>query len=442
MVSPHIQRWNMPSFDAKAIAQNSRALRRLAADHAALHYQPLPPNYLFAPNASDNDDLTQLDVLLVGPSHTPFSAGIFKLHLTIPPTYPQQPPTAHFRTPIFHPNVDPQTGGVCVETLKRDWDAKLTLRDILIVISCLLIQPNPDSALNAEAGQLIQEEYKAFAKRARMMSGIHAVIPRNLKEAAREAQTRGQEQEQSQPFVRHNDADDVFEEVTTPPRRRKAPARNDDDSSIADVDDQENDEARSPVKSRTPRAATPRRPQGAPVPLGELTLDDVLTDSDSDMEAEYPPSPRKSPTKSCPRKQRPQPDEPSERPESSRDALRRAPNVTPPSNPFIKPLAQDSPFATTMTDLTPSPRKAKVGRPTTTPEKPLFKRPFYTPKKGEKYTGIFKPRTPTASEKKRLEDKRKAALNERLWKLCGGDVERWNRGDFDGAPFKVKAGRW
>ncbi|EME49930.1 hypothetical protein DOTSEDRAFT_100125, partial [Dothistroma septosporum NZE10] len=119
------------------------------------------------------DDLTQLDILLAGPTHTPFAHGVWKLHLNIPPNYPEQPPTANFRTHIFHPNVDPQTLAVCVETLKRDWDSKLTLRDVLVTISCLLIQPNPDSALNAEAGALIQDNYANFARQAEMMTSVH-----------------------------------------------------------------------------------------------------------------------------------------------------------------------------------------------------------------------------------------------------------------------------
>ncbi|KAH9838947.1 Ubiquitin-conjugating enzyme E2 S-C [Teratosphaeria destructans] len=466
---------------------NSRALRRLAADHGALHSQPLPPNYLFAPNAADNDDLTQLDILLAGPSHTPFSGGVFKLHLTIPPSYPQQPPTAYFRTPIFHPNVDPQTGGVCVETLKRDWDAKLTLRDILVVISCLLIQPNPDSALNADAGSLIQDEYEAFTKRAEMMTGIHARIPSALKDAVQEAQDRGREEDElqgaegkrvvrdceeahsvpatrsrrtarqrgavatrrseaspsgdqakrrqypapTQPFVVQSGDDDVFGGAVAPPRRRQRTKSVSEDSSTMDAN-QENDEARSPVKVRTPKVLTPRRPPGAPVPLGELSLEDASSDSDSEM-AEYPPSPRKSPSKS-PQKQR-LAEQDLERPESSRDAQRRAPNITPPSNLVTKPLAHDSPFG-----MSPSPRKKKETRPVT----PGKKKPggvFGTPMPvGD--GGIFKPRSPSSSEKKRIEERRKQALGAKLWRLCDGDVERWNRGDFGGEGFGVKAARW
>ncbi|KAK7528863.1 ubiquitin-conjugating enzyme/RWD-like protein [Phyllosticta citriasiana] len=168
-----------------------KSLRRLAADHAALHSE-LPPNYLFPAN-SDSDDLTHLDILLAGPEGTPYAAGVFKLHLEIPKTYPAAPPTAHFRTRIWHPNVEEATGAVCVDTLKRDWQSTLTLKDILITISCLLIQPNPASALNAEAGALLQDDWEAFFKRAKLMVSIHAQIPRDLKQSVDKAKARGEE---------------------------------------------------------------------------------------------------------------------------------------------------------------------------------------------------------------------------------------------------------
>ncbi|KAI9735292.1 MAG: hypothetical protein M1834_001883 [Cirrosporium novae-zelandiae] len=171
---------------------NSSTLRRLASDHAALHKKDLPPYYLFPAESADiSDDLTQLMILLTGPSGTPYSQGVWKLFLRIPNDYPKNPPKASFRTRIWHPNVEESTGSICVDTLKRDWDPKLTLRDILITISCLLIQPNPDSALNPIAGQLLQEDYQQFAQHARLMTSIHASIPPNLKSAVMEAKSRG-----------------------------------------------------------------------------------------------------------------------------------------------------------------------------------------------------------------------------------------------------------
>lgn len=116
--------------------QNSSTLRRLAADHSALHTSALPPHYLFPPSGDSTsipDDLTQLTILLTGPTGTPYSQGLWKLHLKIPEDFPKSPPKASFRTRIWHPNVEESTGSVCVDTLKRDWQSKLTLRDVLIV---------------------------------------------------------------------------------------------------------------------------------------------------------------------------------------------------------------------------------------------------------------------------------------------------------------------
>ncbi|OJD19054.1 hypothetical protein AJ78_00926 [Emergomyces pasteurianus Ep9510] len=172
------------------------SLRRLASDHASLHNDGMPPNYLSPPTSAFSsfpDDLTQLTVLLTGPQGTPYSQGLWQLHLRMPEDYPKSPPKAAFKTRIWHPNVDESTGAVCVDTLKRDWEAKLTLRDVLITISCLLIHPNPDSALNSAAGSLLQDDYEAFARQAKLMTSIHAPIPKDMKVAVMEAKRRGDE---------------------------------------------------------------------------------------------------------------------------------------------------------------------------------------------------------------------------------------------------------
>ena len=58
-------------------------------------------------------------------------------------------------------------------------------------IYCLLIQPNPDSALNASAGHLLQDDYDSFARQARLMTSIHGSIPPDLKDVALSARIRG-----------------------------------------------------------------------------------------------------------------------------------------------------------------------------------------------------------------------------------------------------------
>lgn len=81
-----------------------------------------------------------------------------------------------------------------METLKRDWSSTLKLRDVLVTISCLLIQPNPASALNEAAGKLAVEDWDGYCRRAKLMTEIHAAIPSSIAKEVREAQMRGEEQ--------------------------------------------------------------------------------------------------------------------------------------------------------------------------------------------------------------------------------------------------------
>eukprot|EP01147_Barroeca_monosierra_P008561 gene8561-1000_t len=87
---------------------------------------------------------------------TPYEGGVFRVRLSLPADFPAAPPRGHFLTKIFHPNVA-ESGDICVNTLKRDWTPDHTLEHVFTIIKCLLIHPNPASALNEEAGRLLLE---------------------------------------------------------------------------------------------------------------------------------------------------------------------------------------------------------------------------------------------------------------------------------------------
>ncbi|KAJ5127220.1 Ubiquitin-conjugating enzyme E2 [Penicillium atrosanguineum] len=278
-------------------------LRRLAADHAALHSDKLPPYYLLPPDDGRfavADDLSQLTVLLTGPTGTPYSQGLWRLHLKMPEDYPNSPPKATFRTRIWHPNVEELTGAVCVDTLKRDWESKLTLRDVLITISCLLINPNPDSALNASAGTLLREEFNAFSHQAKLMTSIHASIPDDLKDSVLEAKHRGEDSNS----IRHEE-----EPILQRPRKQKPlhpgtikktskPTPSED--TMSDSENEDPSKENNPSLSSTPVRLTPPSPRKAlgKRPLSVLTMpypedpdaDMMLIDSDSEYERDLPKS--------------------------------------------------------------------------------------------------------------------------------------------------------
>lgn len=113
---------------------------------------------------------------LDGPQGTPFAQGRFHVALSFDEHYPSVPPKGTFKTKIFHPNISDR-GDICVNALKRDWSPQLGLRHVLIVIRCLLIEPNPESALNDEAGRLLLEDYAAYERKAVMHTSIYAMRP-------------------------------------------------------------------------------------------------------------------------------------------------------------------------------------------------------------------------------------------------------------------------
>ncbi|XP_078445090.1 ubiquitin-conjugating enzyme E2 22-like isoform X4 [Wolffia australiana] len=82
-----------------------------------------------------------------------------------------------FLTKIFHPNIS-SSGEICVNTLKKDWNPTFGLRHVLLVIRCLLIEPFPESALNEQAAKMLLEDYREYARHARLYTGIHATKPK------------------------------------------------------------------------------------------------------------------------------------------------------------------------------------------------------------------------------------------------------------------------
>ena len=142
----------------------------------------------------DGDNLTEFHAVIQGPENTPFEGGEFQVKLEITEEYPQKPPKGYFITKIFHPNVNEETGAICLSTLSSDWTEDTGLDHLLLAIRCLLIQPNPESALNEEAGRLLLDNYDDYCSRAKLMTQVHAMKAKTTaapkKAAANQAKKR------------------------------------------------------------------------------------------------------------------------------------------------------------------------------------------------------------------------------------------------------------
>ena len=54
---------------------------------------------------------------IMGPEGSPYSGGVFFLHINFPEDYPFKPPKVSFTTTLYHPNVN-STGAICLDILK------------------------------------------------------------------------------------------------------------------------------------------------------------------------------------------------------------------------------------------------------------------------------------------------------------------------------------
>lgn len=149
---------------------NPQALSKIAKELAKLSSEPVSNGIKLIINERD---ITDVQADIEGPTATPYEGGVFRCKLIIGSEFPAAPPRGVFLTKIFHPNVS-TNGDICVNTLKKDWNPDYGIMHILQVIRCLLIVPFPESALNEEASRLFLESYDEYARRAALMTSIHA----------------------------------------------------------------------------------------------------------------------------------------------------------------------------------------------------------------------------------------------------------------------------
>ena len=93
------------------------------------------------------DNLRYFNVVIEGPSQSPYEGGVFQLELFLPEDYPMAAPKVRFLTRIYHPNVD-KLGRICLDILKDKWSPALQIRTVLLSIQALMSAPNPDDPLD------------------------------------------------------------------------------------------------------------------------------------------------------------------------------------------------------------------------------------------------------------------------------------------------------
>lgn len=140
-------------------------MRRLQAEHKRMKKAAKDDNLSFTA-VPQEDNLQFWYCTLDGPAETPFEEGRFDLTMDFPANYPYKPPRVRFQTKIYHPNIN-KTGDICLDILKDQWSPALTIDKVLLSISSLLHQPNPDDPLVPEIANLYLNDYASYAANAR-----------------------------------------------------------------------------------------------------------------------------------------------------------------------------------------------------------------------------------------------------------------------------------
>lgn len=118
---------------------------------------------------SSSASILRWSALIKGPPDTPYEGGIFRVTIKCTPDYPLAPPTITFQTKIFHPNVHFRTGDVCLDILKKEWSPAWGLQAACRAVLALLSDPDADSPLNCDAGNMIRgNDMLAYDTTARM----------------------------------------------------------------------------------------------------------------------------------------------------------------------------------------------------------------------------------------------------------------------------------
>ena len=102
----------------------------------------------------------------MGPEQSPYEGGVFFLDIHFPTDYPFKPPKCTFTTRVYHPNIN-SNGGICISIFKTDWSPALTIDRVLLSISSLLTDPNPEDPLVPEIANQFKNNRELYDKTAR-----------------------------------------------------------------------------------------------------------------------------------------------------------------------------------------------------------------------------------------------------------------------------------
>mmetsp|Transcript_10354 Transcript_10354/g.20390 ORF Transcript_10354/g.20390 Transcript_10354/m.20390 type:complete len:554 (+) Transcript_10354:362-2023(+) len=104
-------------------------------------------------------------VCCIRPLDGAYQDASWRFRVDLLESYPFQPPRIKSLTPLFHPNIHPDTGVVALPILENDWSPVCTLQIVVLGLVLLFVEPNLEHVVNTEAAELLHISPAQFLNR-------------------------------------------------------------------------------------------------------------------------------------------------------------------------------------------------------------------------------------------------------------------------------------
>ena len=114
----------------------------------------------------EKNDIFHWKITLIGPVDTPYAGGLFILTADFPEKYPEQKPEVKFVNKIYHLNVSPRSGHICINIL-NSYKPRTPIVDIISGIFSLFYNQNPESPYDHGMADEYRNRKDEFDKKAK-----------------------------------------------------------------------------------------------------------------------------------------------------------------------------------------------------------------------------------------------------------------------------------
>ena len=114
----------------------------------------------------DPSNIFKWRLSLLGPQDTPYAGGMFFLSVEFPDNYPKSKPEVRFTNKIYHLNVSPSNGHICISTL-NSWKPKTPMVDVISAIFALFYSQNPGSPYDGKMAREYESNRAEFNRKAK-----------------------------------------------------------------------------------------------------------------------------------------------------------------------------------------------------------------------------------------------------------------------------------